>query len=124
MVHPGDRAERRGDLGGGDLASGHGLTGRTFGGRRVDNTGLFAVDDIEHVPDPEFSERSLSEFPSWTPRRRQAGIRGESVRADRLDAGAVSSSVAIPPRLAGIAPGKRRRRSLRSTGEVGFLLAP
>ncbi|MCC3331784.1 VWA domain-containing protein [Nocardia abscessus] len=79
---------------------------------------------MEHVPGSELSERLLPEFPSWTRAAAQAGIWDEPVRADRLDAVAVSSSVAIPPWPAGIAPGKRRRRSLRSTGEVGFPLAP
>ncbi|WP_228835623.1 TerD family protein [Nocardia abscessus] len=46
------------------------------------------------------------------------------MRADRLDAAAVSSGVAIRSRPVGIAPGKRQRQSMRSPGEVGFPLAP
>ncbi|BDU00299.1 MULTISPECIES: VWA domain-containing protein [Nocardia] len=57
-------------------AGGFGVLERldTLGGRRVDNTGFFAVDDIEHVPDPELYDRLLSEFPSWTRAAAQAGI--------------------------------------------------
>ncbi|MEU1484926.1 VWA domain-containing protein [Streptomyces sp. NPDC005752] len=43
-------------------------------GRRVDNVGFFAVDDISTVPDQELYDRLLSEFPSWTTAARQAGI--------------------------------------------------
>ncbi|WNI20587.1 VWA domain-containing protein [Streptomyces sp. ITFR-16] len=43
-------------------------------GRRVDNVGFFAVDDIEKVSDPELYDRLLSEFPSWLGAARQAGI--------------------------------------------------
>ncbi|MFE6711482.1 VWA domain-containing protein [Streptomyces sp. NPDC057695] len=43
-------------------------------GRRVDNVGFFAVDDISTVPDQELYDRLLSEFPSWTASARQAGI--------------------------------------------------
>ncbi|MFI6084837.1 VWA domain-containing protein [Streptomyces sp. NPDC051217] len=46
----------------------------TMGGRRVDNVGFFAVDDIESVSDPELYDRLLSEFPSWLRDARQAGI--------------------------------------------------
>ncbi|SED34534.1 Stress response protein SCP2 [Streptomyces sp. 2231.1] len=46
----------------------------TMPGRRVDNVGFFAVDDIEKVPDPELYDRLLSEFPSWITAARQAGI--------------------------------------------------
>ncbi|MFD3991761.1 VWA domain-containing protein [Streptomyces sp. NPDC058583] len=43
-------------------------------GRRVDNVGFFAVDDISTVPDQELYDRLLSEFPSWISAARQAGI--------------------------------------------------
>ncbi|WP_164384046.1 VWA domain-containing protein [Streptomyces sp. OM5714] len=43
-------------------------------GRRVDNVGFFAVDDIGTVPDPELYDRLLSEFPSWITAAGRAGI--------------------------------------------------
>ncbi|MEU8777907.1 VWA domain-containing protein [Streptomyces sp. NPDC048606] len=46
----------------------------TMPGRRVDNVGFFAVDDIDRVSDPELYDRLLSEFPSWIRAARQAGI--------------------------------------------------
>ncbi|MFF7215460.1 VWA domain-containing protein [Streptomyces sp. NPDC008238] len=46
----------------------------TLPGRRVDNVGFFAVDDIATVPDAELYDRLLSEFPSWITAARQAGI--------------------------------------------------
>ncbi|WP_225801169.1 VWA domain-containing protein [Streptomyces sp. NK15101] len=46
----------------------------TLPGRRVDNVGFFAVDDISTVPDQELYDRILSEFPSWTAAARRAGI--------------------------------------------------
>jgi len=46
----------------------------TLPGRRVDNVGFFAVDDIGSVPDPELYDRLLSEFPSWIRAAGQAGI--------------------------------------------------
>ncbi|MEV6399426.1 VWA domain-containing protein [Streptomyces sp. NPDC051907] len=46
----------------------------TLPGRRVDNVGFFAVDDIDKVTDPELYDRLLSEFPSWLRAARQAGI--------------------------------------------------
>ncbi|MFD9455496.1 vWA domain-containing protein, partial [Streptomyces sp. NPDC059985] len=46
----------------------------TMAGRRVDNVGFFAVDDIDKVSDPELYDRLLSEFPSWLRAARQAGI--------------------------------------------------
>ncbi|WTX99559.1 VWA domain-containing protein [Streptomyces sp. NBC_01420] len=46
----------------------------TMPGRRVDNVGFFAVDDIERVSDEELYDRLLSEFPSWLRAARQAGI--------------------------------------------------
>lgn len=48
----------------------------TMPGRRVDNVGFFAVDDIEQVCDQELYDRVLSEFPSWLRAARQAGILG------------------------------------------------
>ena len=46
----------------------------TMPGRRVDNVGFFAVDDISKVPDSELYDRLLSEFPSWITAAGQAGI--------------------------------------------------
>jgi stress response protein SCP2 len=46
----------------------------TMPGRRVDNVGFFAVDDISKVSDPELYDRLLSEFPSWMAAARRAGI--------------------------------------------------
>jgi len=46
----------------------------TLPGRRVDNVGFFAVDDIADVPDPELYDRLLSEFPAWTKEARRLGI--------------------------------------------------
>ncbi|WP_328872504.1 VWA domain-containing protein [Streptomyces sp. NBC_00287] len=46
----------------------------TLPGRRVDNVGFFAVDDISTVPDPQLYDRLLSEFPLWTVAARSAGI--------------------------------------------------
>ncbi|MER6168872.1 VWA domain-containing protein [Streptomyces violaceorubidus] len=46
----------------------------TLSGRRVDNVGFFAVDDIGTVPDPELYDRLLSEFPSWITAAGRAGI--------------------------------------------------
>ncbi|NEB59816.1 stress response protein [Streptomyces diastaticus] len=46
----------------------------TLPGRRVDNVGFFAVDDIATVPDPELYDRLLSEFPSWVTAAGRAGI--------------------------------------------------
>ncbi|MFF3938692.1 VWA domain-containing protein [Streptomyces phaeofaciens] len=43
-------------------------------GRRVDNVGFFAVDDISTVPDQELYDRLLSEFPAWITAAGQAGI--------------------------------------------------
>ncbi|MEE1823602.1 VWA domain-containing protein [Streptomyces sp. BE20] len=43
-------------------------------GRRVDNVGFFAVDDIGTVPDPELYDRLLSQFPQWITAARGAGI--------------------------------------------------
>ncbi|KAB1986594.1 VWA domain-containing protein [Streptomyces triticiradicis] len=46
----------------------------TLPGRRVDNVGFFAVDDIADLPDPELYDRLLSEFPAWTKEARRLGI--------------------------------------------------
>ncbi|MFH9815775.1 VWA domain-containing protein [Streptomyces sp. NPDC017230] len=46
----------------------------TLPGRRVDNVGFFAVDDISTVPDPELYDRLLSEFPAWITAAGRAGI--------------------------------------------------
>ncbi|MFI8305574.1 VWA domain-containing protein [Streptomyces sp. NPDC085927] len=46
----------------------------TLTGRRVDNVGFFAVDDIGTVPDPELYDRLLSEFPQWITAAGRAGI--------------------------------------------------
>ncbi|MFI9100793.1 VWA domain-containing protein [Streptomyces fildesensis] len=43
-------------------------------GRRVDNVGFFAVDDIDKVSDAELYDRLLQEFPSWLKAARSAGI--------------------------------------------------
>ncbi|MBB1258197.1 VWA domain-containing protein [Streptomyces alkaliterrae] len=43
-------------------------------GRRVDNVGFFAVDDINDVPDEELYDRLLSEFPLWLRSAAAAGI--------------------------------------------------
>ncbi|MDK1476724.1 VWA domain-containing protein [Streptomyces sp. 549] len=46
----------------------------TLPGRRVDNVGFFAADDIGSLSDPELYDRLLSEFPSWLTAARAAGI--------------------------------------------------
>ncbi|MEU1041495.1 VWA domain-containing protein [Streptomyces sp. NPDC005907] len=46
----------------------------TLPGRRVDNVGFFAVDDIGDLPDTELYDRLLSEFPSWVREARRLGI--------------------------------------------------
>lgn len=46
----------------------------TMPGRRVDNVGFFAVDDIDRLSDAELYDRLLSEFPSWLGAARRAGI--------------------------------------------------
>ncbi|MCX5071963.1 VWA domain-containing protein [Streptomyces sp. NBC_00513] len=43
-------------------------------GRRVDNVGFFAVDDIDAISDAELYDRLLSEFPSWIRDAGRAGI--------------------------------------------------
>lgn len=46
----------------------------TLPGRRVDNVGFFAVDDIGTVPDQELYDRLLSELPAWVTAAGRAGI--------------------------------------------------
>ncbi|MGW2121976.1 VWA domain-containing protein [Streptomyces sp. NPDC001758] len=46
----------------------------TLPGRRVDNVGFFAVDDITTVPDSELYDRLLTEFPLWITAAGRAGI--------------------------------------------------
>jgi stress response protein SCP2 len=46
----------------------------TLPGRRVDNVGFFAVDDISGLPDPELYDRLLSQFPAWLTAARGLGI--------------------------------------------------
>ncbi|MEU1276753.1 VWA domain-containing protein [Streptomyces sp. NPDC005805] len=46
----------------------------TMAGRRVDNVGFFAVDDIATLSGQELYDRLLSEFPSWLTAARRAGI--------------------------------------------------
>ncbi|MFD3696281.1 VWA domain-containing protein [Streptomyces sp. NPDC058646] len=56
--------------------AGYGVLERfdTLPGRRVDNVGFFAVDDIDSLSDEELYDRLLSEFPSWIRAARAAGI--------------------------------------------------
>ncbi|MGW0180746.1 vWA domain-containing protein [Nocardia sp. NPDC003345] len=46
----------------------------TMTGRRVDNAGFFAVDDIDAVTDTDLYNRLLGEFPDWLRAARAAGI--------------------------------------------------
>jgi hypothetical protein len=46
----------------------------TLPGRKVDNVGFFAVDDIDEVADTELYDRLLAEFPGWVTAARSAGI--------------------------------------------------
>ncbi|WP_245663477.1 VWA domain-containing protein [Nocardia inohanensis] len=46
----------------------------TMAGRRVDNVGFFAVDDVDTVSDAELYDRLLSEFPSYVTAATRAGI--------------------------------------------------
>ncbi len=56
--------------------AGYGVLERldTMSGRRVDNVGFFAVDDIDDVPDATLYDRMLAEFPSWVAAARAAGV--------------------------------------------------
>jgi stress response protein SCP2 len=46
----------------------------SMAGRRVDNAGFFALDDIEKVDDDELYDRLLTEFPVWLKAARSAGV--------------------------------------------------
>ncbi|MFF6960145.1 VWA domain-containing protein [Streptomyces sp. NPDC008317] len=46
----------------------------TMTGRRVDNVGFFAVDDIASLSDAELYDRLLTEFPTWLKAATAAGI--------------------------------------------------
>lgn len=46
----------------------------TMTGRRVDNVGFFAVDDISAISDAELYDRLLGEFPTWLTAARGLGI--------------------------------------------------
>ncbi|WBB57983.1 VWA domain-containing protein [Streptomyces sp. WMMC500] len=46
----------------------------SLAGRRVDNVGFFAVDDIGELPDPQLYDRLLSQFPGWITAARSARI--------------------------------------------------
>ena len=43
-------------------------------GRRVDNAGFFAVDDIDSLTDADLYARLLSEFPAWIRAATSAGV--------------------------------------------------
>ncbi|MGH9022267.1 MAG: VWA domain-containing protein, partial [Acidimicrobiia bacterium] len=43
-------------------------------GRRVDNAGFFALDDIDSVSDEELYDRLLTEFPLWRQAARAGGV--------------------------------------------------
>ncbi|WP_407566187.1 VWA domain-containing protein [Streptomyces sp. 184] len=57
-------------------ASDYGVLERfdSLGGRRVDNVGFFAVDDIGGLPDPQLYDRLLSQFPGWITAARHVRI--------------------------------------------------
>jgi stress response protein SCP2 len=46
----------------------------TLSGRRVDNCGFFALDDLNDVGDGELYDRLLSELPTWLKAARAAGV--------------------------------------------------
>ncbi|MEV4125813.1 VWA domain-containing protein [Nocardia sp. NPDC049707] len=46
----------------------------TMAGRRVDNAGFFAVDDIDILTDTDLYDRLLDEFPDWLRAAKSAGI--------------------------------------------------
>ncbi|MGW5924601.1 VWA domain-containing protein, partial [Nocardia fluminea] len=56
--------------------NGYGVLERldTMIGRRVDNVGFFAVDDLDRLTDTDLYSRLLQEFPSWIASARQASI--------------------------------------------------
>lgn len=43
-------------------------------GRRIDNVGFFAADDIDNLKDQKLYDRVLQEFPSWITAAKSAGI--------------------------------------------------
>lgn len=49
----------------------------TMPGRRVDNVGFFAVDDIDKVSDEELYDRVLQEFPTWIAAAAAADVRND-----------------------------------------------
>lgn len=63
----------------------------TMSGRRVDNAGFFAVDDIDTVTDADLYNRLLGEFPDWLRAAEVAGILDV-----RLGAGAGSVRTSVP----------------------------
>jgi stress response protein SCP2 len=56
--------------------AGYGVLERldTMTGRRVDNVGFFAVDDVDDLSDAALYDRLLAEFPSWVTAARRAGV--------------------------------------------------
>lgn len=46
----------------------------TLRGRVIDNSGFFAVDDLDRISDAQLYERLLSEFPDWIRKAKGAGI--------------------------------------------------
>ncbi|GIJ43761.1 hypothetical protein Val02_06470 [Virgisporangium aliadipatigenens] len=48
----------------------------TLTGRAVDNTGFFAVDDLDEVSDADLYDRLLDEFPQWVAEATRLGIVG------------------------------------------------
>ena len=56
--------------------SGYGVLERLDGltGRRLDNTGFFAVDDLDTLTDDDFYTRLLSRFPTWVHAATRVGV--------------------------------------------------
>jgi hypothetical protein len=48
-------------------------------GRKVDNAGFFAVDDLKKIKDEELYDRLLSEFPIWLKEAKKKGIIANSI---------------------------------------------
>lgn len=46
----------------------------TLAGRAIDNSGFFAVDDLDRITDAQLYERLLSEFPDWVRKAKAARI--------------------------------------------------
>jgi stress response protein SCP2 len=46
----------------------------TMSGRRVDNCGFFAIDDLHSITEEQLYDRLMDEFPSWLKAARVAGI--------------------------------------------------